>query len=50
VRVDRRTVTAKGYEGRRPRTWALITAKGERALGDEMALLAGILENFRRKR
>jgi DNA-binding MarR family transcriptional regulator len=40
----------KGYEGRRPRTWASITVKGEQALGDEMTLLAGILEKFRRKR
>jgi DNA-binding MarR family transcriptional regulator len=40
----------KGYQGRRPRTWASITEKGERALGDEMTVLAGILERFRRRR
>jgi len=40
----------KGYEGRRPRTWASITDQGERALGAEMAALEGILERFRRRR
>ena len=40
----------KGYQGRRPRTWASITDKGENALRDEMYVLAGILDRFRRRR
>ena len=36
----------KGYEGRRPRTWAAITAKGEHALAVEMASLASLLARF----
>jgi DNA-binding MarR family transcriptional regulator len=37
----------KGYEGRRTRTWAAITAKGEQALGAEMSSLASLLARFR---
>ena len=36
----------KGYEGRRPRTWAAITGKGEHALTAEMASLASLLARF----
>jgi DNA-binding MarR family transcriptional regulator len=36
----------KGYEGRRPRTWAAITGKGERALAAEMTGLASLLARF----
>ncbi|WP_045747512.1 transcriptional regulator [Actinoplanes rectilineatus] len=36
----------KGYEGRRPRTWAAITPKGEQALADEMSNLASLLTRF----
>lgn len=40
----------KGYQGRRPRTWVSITQKGGSALGEEMDVLAGILDRFRRRR
>jgi DNA-binding MarR family transcriptional regulator len=36
----------KGYAGRRPRTWAAITGKGEHALAAEMASLASLLARF----
>jgi DNA-binding MarR family transcriptional regulator len=36
----------KGYEGRRPRTWAEITGKGEHPLATEMASLASLLARF----
>ncbi|GIF15688.1 transcriptional regulator [Actinoplanes teichomyceticus] len=36
----------KGYAGRRPKTWATITAKGEQALAAEMRLLAALLSRF----
>jgi DNA-binding MarR family transcriptional regulator len=36
----------KGYEGRRPRTWAAITSKGEHALAAEMASLASLVARF----
>jgi DNA-binding MarR family transcriptional regulator len=36
----------KGYAGRRPRTWATITPKGERALTAEMSSLATLLHRF----
>lgn len=36
----------KGYEGRRPRTWAAITGKGEQALAAEMQVLAALLGRF----
>jgi DNA-binding MarR family transcriptional regulator len=34
----------KGYEGRRPRTWARLTKVGERALAQEVALLRRIVD------
>jgi DNA-binding MarR family transcriptional regulator len=36
----------KGYEGRRPRTWAVITPNGRRALAAEMRVLAALLHRF----
>jgi DNA-binding MarR family transcriptional regulator len=36
----------KGYEGRRPRTWAAILPKGREALAAEMRLLAELLARF----
>lgn len=36
----------KGYEGRRPRTWASIAPKGRQALAAEMKLLAALLARF----
>jgi DNA-binding MarR family transcriptional regulator len=39
----------KGYEGRRPRTWAAITPTGERALAAEMQVLAALLGRFQGK-
>ncbi|GAB7044050.1 MULTISPECIES: transcriptional regulator [Catenuloplanes] len=39
----------KGYAGRRPRTWAAITPKGEAALAAEMSVLAALLERFRNR-
>ena len=40
----------KGYEGRRPRTWATITAQGRRALAAEMKLLTTLLQRFEHSR
>ncbi|MEV0838231.1 transcriptional regulator [Actinocatenispora sera] len=37
----------KGYEGRRPRTWAVITPAGRRALAAEMQVLEALLQRFR---
>lgn len=37
---------SKGYEGRRPRTWAAVTAAGREALAAEMKLLAALLHRF----
>lgn len=37
----------KGYEGRRPRTWATITPAGRRALAAEMQVLEALLRRFR---
>jgi DNA-binding MarR family transcriptional regulator len=37
---------SKGYEGRRPRTWAAITSNGRQALAAEMRLLAALLRRF----
>lgn len=39
----------KGYEGRRPRTWAAITPAGEEALSAEMRLLSSLLNRFNSK-
>jgi DNA-binding MarR family transcriptional regulator len=36
----------KGYEGRRPRTWAAITTGGRQALAAEMRVLAALLRRF----
>jgi DNA-binding MarR family transcriptional regulator len=36
----------KGYEGRRPRTWAQITKGGEAALGAEMAAMKQLVDRF----
>jgi DNA-binding MarR family transcriptional regulator len=36
----------KGYEGRRPRTWAAITPLGRQALTAEMNVLAALLRRF----
>lgn len=40
----------KGYEGRRPRTWAAITPAGEDALAAEMRLLSSLLDRFNGRR
>ena len=39
----------KGYEGRRPRTWAAITPQGHEALAAEMNVLAALLRRYGRK-
>jgi DNA-binding PadR family transcriptional regulator len=39
------TIT-KGYEGRRPRTWAQITKAGEDALGAQMAAMKQLVAQF----
>ena len=39
----------KGYEGRRPRTWAAITARGRAALAAEMTVLAALVYRYGRK-
>jgi DNA-binding PadR family transcriptional regulator len=39
------TIT-KGYEGRRPRTWAEITKAGDRALADQMAAMKQLVTRF----
>ena len=36
----------KGYEGRRPRTWAEITKRGESALGAQMAAMKELVLLF----
>jgi len=36
----------KGYQGRRPRTWVSITAKGRRALADEMDALRRLVARY----
>ncbi len=35
----------KGYEGKRPRTWATITKSGRRALDAEMRILSELLHH-----
>jgi len=40
----------KGYEGRRPRTWATITPAGRDALTAEMSVLAALLRRFHENR
>jgi DNA-binding HxlR family transcriptional regulator len=39
------TIT-KGYEGRRPRTWAEITKSGDRALAGQMAAMKQLVTRF----
>ncbi len=36
----------KGYEGRRPRTWAAIPPQARQALAAEMSVLAALLRRF----
>lgn len=36
----------KTFEGRRPRTWTLLTGKGRRALRDEISRLRSLVEQF----
>lgn len=37
---------AKGYEGRRPRTWAKLTPAGRRALDAELTAMRRLLQRF----
>jgi DNA-binding MarR family transcriptional regulator len=41
-------VIEKGYEGRRPRTWASLTKKGNTALRDELAALKSLIRQLER--
>jgi len=34
---------SKGYEGRRPRTWAVLTPRGKKALADELQAMRKLL-------
>ncbi len=43
------TIT-KGYEGRRPRTWAEVTEVGESALAAEVAAMKTIVERLEKPR
>jgi DNA-binding MarR family transcriptional regulator len=36
----------KGYEGKRPRTWASLTPEGEKALRDEVAHLKRLIRHI----
>jgi DNA-binding MarR family transcriptional regulator len=36
----------KGYQGRRPRTWAAITAEGRRALRRELASMQALMQRL----
>lgn len=38
----------KGFEGRRPRTWAKLTAQGKLALQGELSAMTALLERFGR--
>ena len=40
----------KGYEGRRPRTWAEITGLGEAALAAEIAAMKAVVERLEKPR
>jgi len=42
----RSTAVTKGYEGRRPRTWAAITPTGRQAVSIAMKVLAALLHRF----
>lgn len=37
---------AKGFEGRRPRTWAKLTPAGRRALDAELSAMRRLLQRF----
>jgi DNA-binding MarR family transcriptional regulator len=37
---------SKGYRGRRPRTWATITAEGRRALRQELASMRALMRRL----
>ncbi|HET6818425.1 MAG TPA: transcriptional regulator [Mycobacteriales bacterium] len=37
---------SKGFEGRRPRTWAKLTPKGRRALDAELVAMRRLLQRF----
>ena len=39
---------SKGFEGRRPRTWAKLTQRGKRALDDELTAMTALLRRFGR--
>lgn len=39
---------AKGFEGRRPRTWAALTPAGRRALDAELLAMRNLLQRFGR--
>jgi len=39
---------SKGFEGRRPRTWARLTRPGRRALDDELRAMRSLLDRFGR--
>jgi DNA-binding MarR family transcriptional regulator len=39
---------SKGFEGRRPRTWAKLTPRGRRALDDELRAMRSLLQRFDR--
>jgi DNA-binding HxlR family transcriptional regulator len=39
----------KGYEGRRPRTWAELTTKGDGALAAHMDAMKQLVERFERR-
>ena len=40
----------KGYAGRRPRTWVIITREGRHALSAEMAAIRELLRRFEKSR
>jgi len=47
VLADERLISiVKGYEGRRPRTWAEITKAGDAALAEEMAAIKHLVSQF----
>jgi DNA-binding MarR family transcriptional regulator len=37
---------SKGYHGRRPRTWATVTAEGRRALRRELASMQALMQRL----
>jgi hypothetical protein len=42
-------IITKGYEGRRPRTWAEITRAGDRALAEQVAAMKQLVTRFERR-